>query len=265
MHIPTPKDGLAWVTGASSGIGAALAHKLAEEGWRVIITARSADKLEALAASSGGRLISMPGDTTDAEAMERLVQEAETTHGPIVRAIFNAGIYEPVLAEDFDLALVHKTFRVNLDGTVNALAPAMRRMIGRRGGQLVIVSSVTGYGGLPSSSAYGATKAGLINLAESLKFDLDKAGVTIQVVNPGFVDTPATATNNFPMPFIVSADVAARRMVEAMAKGGFEITFPKRFTYGLKVLGLLPYPLYFKAVSSFTGWSKRPLGESVKK
>lgn len=265
MNIPKASDGIAWVTGASSGIGAALAERLAKDGWKVAITARSEEKLNELAAKAPDQIIPAAGDITDAEAMEKLVADVEAKHGPIVRAVFNAGIYEPVMAEDFDLSLVHKTFRVNMDGTVNCLAPLMKRMIARKAGQLVIVSSVTGYGGLPSSSAYGATKAGLINMAESLKFDLDKAGVIIQVVNPGFVDTPATSTNNFPMPFIIPAEEAAERMVKGMEKAGFEITFPKRFTYGLKVLGLLPYGLYFKAVAGFTGWSKRPIGEPVKK
>ena len=267
MTIAAPQNKFAWITGASSGIGAALAVELANRGWKVAITARSADALQALADGyqGQGQLISAPGDITDQAQMAELVVKLEEAHGPIERAVFNAGIYEPVLAEDFDLELVHKTFRVNMDGTVNCLAPVMARMTARKSGQLVIVSSVTGYGGLPSSAAYGATKAGLINLAESLKFDLDKQGVKIQVVNPGFVDTPATSTNNFPMPFLVSAKTAAMRMADGMEKDQFEITFPKRFTYGLKAINLLPYGLYFRAVAGFTGWNKRPVGEPVKK
>jgi len=266
MIIPTPDTGIAWVTGASSGIGEALAIKLADTGWTVAITARNAEKLESLAHDykGAGKLIAAPCDISNQHDIATLVANLQNKHGFIARAVFNAGIYEPVLAEDFDIELVHKTFRVNLDGTINCLALVMAEMTKRKSGQLVIVSSVTGYGGLPSSAAYGATKAALINLAESLKFDLDKQGVHIQVVNPGFVDTPATATNAFPMPFLVSADTAAERICAGMQSKAFEITFPKRFTYFLKAVNLLPYNLYFKAVAGFTGWKKRPVGESVK-
>jgi NAD(P)-dependent dehydrogenase (short-subunit alcohol dehydrogenase family) len=128
-------------------------------------------------------------------------------------------------------------------------------------GQIAIVSSVTAYGGLPTSAAYGATKAALTTMAESLKFDLDKMNITIQAVHPGFVDTPATRGNPFPMPALMDVEDAARRIVAGLGKPGFEITFPRRFTYMLKLLGLLPYPLYFRALNRFTGWSKRPLGK----
>jgi NAD(P)-dependent dehydrogenase (short-subunit alcohol dehydrogenase family) len=130
---------------------------------------------------------------------------------------------------DFD-----KSFAVNLSGVVNGLVPAIDRMKARGRGQSAFVSSVTGYGGMPTSAAYGATKAALINMAESLKFDLDKFGVSIQVVNPGFVDTPATADNAFSMPALMQPDEAARRIAQGLKSGSFEITFPRRFTYVLK-------------------------------
>ncbi|MEQ8739283.1 MAG: SDR family NAD(P)-dependent oxidoreductase, partial [Hoeflea sp.] len=156
--------------------------------------------------------------------------------------------------EDFD-----KTFAVNLSGVVNGLVPAIERMKARGRGQLAIVSSVTGYGGLPTSAAYGATKAALINLAESLKFDLDKLGVRIQVICPGFVDTPATADNAFTMPALMQPGDAASRIASGLKSSSFEITFPRRFTYVLKALQFLPYGAYFGLINAATGWKKRPL------
>lgn len=248
-----PADGVAWVTGASSGIGRALALHLAREGWTVHATARSAEALAALAAESGGRIVAAPGDVTDPAAMAALVAGIEA-RAPIALAVLNAGIYLPVRGEALDRDDFARTFAVNLDGTVNALLPLLDAMKPRRAGQVAIVSSVTGYGGLPTSAAYGASKAALINLAESLKFDLDRLGIRIQVVNPGFVETPATAQNAFPMPALMKVDEAAARIVRGLAGSGFEITFPRRFTYVLKALGLLPYRLYFPLVARITGW-----------
>ena len=132
-------------------------------------------------------------------------------------------------------------------------------MKARGRGQVAIVSSVAGYGGLPTSAAYGATKAALINMAESLKFDLDKLGVRIQVINPGFVDTAATASNPFSMPALLQPEEAARRIARGLKSSSFEITFPRRFTYVLKALKVLPYPAYFAIMNSATKWKKRPL------
>lgn len=252
----------AWVTGASSGIGRAVALELARRGVRVAATARRADELAALASEAsgmGGAVTPLQGDVTDAGAMAKVVEDAAAALGPIDLAVLNAGLYLPVRAEPFDLGAVRKTFDVNLTGTANCLAAVLPHMTTRRAGRVVIVASVAGYGGLPNSAAYGATKAALINLAESLKFDLDHAGVAIQVANPGFVDTPATKKNPFKMPALLPVEEAAREIVRGIARGGFEITFPKRFTYVLKALRVLPYPLYFRLVARATGWDrKRP-------
>ena len=250
---------VAWVTGASSGIGRAVALELAASGVKVAATARRADELATLeveALARGGVVTGFSGDVTDADAMASLAGEIAASLGPIDLAVLNAGLFIPVKAEPFDLGAFRKTFDVNLGGTVNCVAAVLPGMTARRSGNVVIVASVTGYGGLPSSAAYGATKAALINMAESLKFDLDKLGVGIQVANPGFVDTPATKKNKFVMPALMPVDEAARRIVRGLGKG-FEITFPRRFTYVLKALRLLPYPLYFRLVAKATGWDKK--------
>jgi NAD(P)-dependent dehydrogenase (short-subunit alcohol dehydrogenase family) len=249
----TPADGVAWITGASTGIGRETARQLASEGWTVWASARDASALDALAADSGGRIVAAPGDVTDAAAMADIVARIEASGRPLALAILNAGIYLPVSADSLTVDVFQRSFAVNLSGTVNGLVPAIAAMKPRRLGQVAVVSSVTAYGGLPTSSAYGATKAGLTNMAESLKFDLDRMGILIQVVHPGFVETPATDANSFPMPFIVKVDEAARRIRAGLRRGGFEITFPKRFTWALKALNLLPYPLYFALVGRTTG------------
>ncbi|MCD7111640.1 SDR family NAD(P)-dependent oxidoreductase [Rhizobium sp. DKSPLA3] len=258
--IARPEHGLAWVTGASSGIGRALALKLVAEGFGVVVTARSHDKLVALQreATGPGRVIVLDGDVTDPQDMERVIASIEYDHGTLALVALNAGVFKPVHGEDLHLEDFQETFSVNLNGVVNCLLPAIRHMKARGQGQIAIVSSVTGYGGLPTSGAYGATKAALINMAESLKFDLDKQGIRIQVVNPGFVDTPATKENAFPMPALVSPDEAAGAIVSGLQGSGFEITFPKRFTYVLKFINILPYWLYFPLVNAATGWKKRP-------
>lgn len=261
-YTATPSDGSAWVTGASSGIGRALALDLAGEGFTVHATARGEDalaELERQSAQLKGKIIAAPGDVTDAEAMEAIAVRIDAEGNGLALAVFNAGVYLPVYGEALKVADFDRSFSVNLSGVVNGLVPAIARMKARGRGQIAIVSSVTGYGGMPTSAAYGATKAALINMAESLKFDLDKIGVRIQVINPGFVDTPATADNAFSMPALMQPEDAARRIARGLKSGAFEITFPRRFTYVLKALQLLPYPAYFAVMNAATGWKKRPL------
>lgn len=262
-----PQDGAAWVTGASSGIGREVAKSLAARGYRVIATARSVDKLNTLASEGKGlpgEIIAMPGDVTDETAMAQLVAQIGTEHGGLALAVFNAGLFLPARGERLSVDQFEQTFAVNVMGVVKGLVPAISAMAARGGGQVAIVSSVTGYGGLPLSGAYGASKAALINMAESLKFDFDKMNIRIQVVNPGFVDTPATENNPFPMPALMDVDQAAERIASGLETGGFEITFPRRFTWFLKVMAKLPYPLYFRLVGKGTGWNKRPLKSESK-
>lgn len=262
--VARPEHGIVWISGASSGIGRALALKLAGEGYKVAVTARDHEKLAELQAEASGLpggIIVLDGDVTDAEDMEHVLASIEYEHGALALAIFNAGVYLPVHAEDLKLGDFEQSFAVNLQGVVNCLVPAVRHMKAKGQGQIAIVSSATGYGGLPTSAAYGATKAALINMAESLKFDLDKMGIRIQVINPGFVDTPATKQNDFPMPSLVSVEEAAAQISAGLKSQAFEITFPKRFTYVMKLLNLMPYSLYFWFLNRATGWHERPLSQ----
>lgn len=262
VYVAKPSDGVAWITGASSGLGYKAATLLAKQGWTVAATARSENELQKLeqeCAGYSGRVVAMAGDVTDQSQMVGICEKLVSDHGQIALVVLNAGVYLPLRANELKLADFDKTFAVNLNGVTNCLVPVLEHMRTSGRGQVAITSSVAGYGGLPTSAAYGATKAALTNMAASLKFDLDLMNIHIQIVHPGFIDTPATESNPFPMPFLMDVDDAARRLVKGLKSKSFEITFPKRFTYWLKAINLLPYPVYFWIVKRATGWgSKSP-------
>ncbi|MCR9060305.1 MAG: SDR family NAD(P)-dependent oxidoreductase [Rhodobacteraceae bacterium] len=259
--IAHPSHGVAWVTGASSGIGHALALDLANEGWRVVVTARSEKALQELSCKAQempGEIIALPGDVRNTQLMKEHCNAIEQEFGGVALLVANAGIYLPQDGLNADVEAFRTSFDVNLMGTVNVVLPAIDAMKERGRGQIAIVSSVAGYRGLPTSAAYGASKAALINFAESLKFDLDLAGIRIQLINPGFVDTPATRSNPFPMPHLITTGEAAREILDGMKHPTrFEIAFPKAFVRQLKALGLLPYRAYFSLVARTTGWNKK--------
>lgn len=271
VQSPTPNDGVAWITGASSGIGYALALQLAAEGWTVAATARSADKLDQLVADShtqtkaqnkaqskgktAGKVHAYAGDVSNADAMADIVAQIEQDLGPIALGVLNAGIYLPVKGEAPDFDRFKRSFDVNVLGTAACLTALNPRLCSRRKGQIAIVSSATGFGGMPTASAYGASKAALINMAECLKIELDRWGVKVQIVTPGFVETPAQDDNHFPKPAMVTAQTAARRIVKGLKSAAFEITFPKRFTMALQMIYALPKDWYLALVTRQTKWS----------
>lgn len=248
-----PQDGVAWVTGASSGIGAAVALELARRGWTVAVTARRIDGLEAVARQAEGlpgRIVAHTGDVTNARGMRSTVETIEAIHGPLALAFLNAGIapqsrtVEPVNGEN-----VAEAISVNLVGVANGLSPALRSMMKRGRGQVAVNASLVGYRGLPGAAAYGASKAAAIHLCESLRFDCEAAGVRLQVVNPGFIDTPMTRQNRFAMPFLMTVEEGAGRIVDGFERGGFEIAFPRRLAWLLKIGRCLPYGAYFALMS----------------
>ena len=251
-----PQDGLCWVTGASSGIGEKLVERLVKTGWTVAVTARSEDKLKALEAAHPGKVIAAPADISDAEAVKAAVERLESEHGPIARAILNAGIYIPIELPDARFEDYAKTFAVNLNGTAACLCAITPRMAERQSGQIAIVSSATAFGGMPTASAYGASKAALVNMAECYRLELHRHGVLVQAITPGFVETPAQDDNEFPKPFMISADKAARRIVAGLTTQRFEITFPRRFTWVLKAIYALPRGWHINLVRKQTGWNK---------
>ncbi len=250
-----PRDGVAWVTGASSGIGHALALRLARDGWTVAASARRREALERLAetaAKTGGTVLVHACDVTDLEQVRTIVA-AITAERPIALAVLNAGAYTPDTFEDFDLDAVRKTVDLNVMGTVQCLEALRPHWVERKRGHLAVVASVAGYRGLPRALSYSATKAALISLCETLKFDFDRLGLKVQVINPGFVKTPATDQNDFKMPFLIPADQAADEIVAGLRRDSFEIAFPKPFAFIMKRLRNLPNSLYFPAVRKTTG------------
>lgn len=248
--------GLVWITGASSGVGEGLALSFARDGYRVAASARNVEALAGLERQSPN-IKAFPVDVTDADAMDAVAGEIERTLGPIDLAILNAGIFQPMTASRYDAAKARRSMEVNYFGVVNGLGPVMRSMIERGGGHIAIVSSVAGFRGLPKGAAYAPTKAALISLAESLYADLKLKGVRLTIINPGFIATPMTAPNTFPMPFIVTLDEAVAAIRRGLArKGGFEIVFPGRMAVMMKTLRVLPYRLYFWLVGKI---SKREL------
>lgn len=253
-----PADGVAWITGGSSGIGEALARRLAGQGWTVVISARSADKLKTIADgyTGKGRIVAHAVDLTDARGVEDTVREIETGHGAIALAVLNAGIYLSISAEKPSFEDYKKTFDVNLSGTAACLCALTPLMSARRSGQIAIVSSATSFGGMPTSSAYGASKAALVNMAACLRIELHRFGVLCQVITPGFVETPAQDDNAFPKPFMISASEAAKRIAAGLKSKRFEITFPRRFTWALKAIYALPYSWSLGLVRKQTGWDK---------
>jgi NAD(P)-dependent dehydrogenase (short-subunit alcohol dehydrogenase family) len=240
-----PADGIAWITGASAGIGRAVAEELARRGWQVAISARRAPELEAMAAANP-RFLAAPCDITDADSIAAAVAAIEARGRPIALAVLNAGTYIPTEIEKFDLKEWRQQIEVNLNGTAACLAALLPGMLARKSGQIGIVASVSGYRGLPRAGAYGATKAALINLAESMRLELAPRGVCVSLINPGFIRTPLTDRNDFPMPFLMEVEPAARRLVDGLESGRFETTFPRRFTWLLKLLRVLPYAMYFR-------------------
>lgn len=245
MDHSTRSPGIAWITGAGTGIGRALAHRMAKEGWTIAISARTRSDLDALAAEAPGKIHPYPLDVTDADAVNQTANAIAAELGTIDLAIFNAGTYHRTSATNFDVSKFASMVELNIMGTLHCLSSVIPTMIARRGGHIAVVASVSGYVGLPGASGYGATKAALINLCESLKPELDAEGVQLQLINPGFVKTPLTDKNDFPMPFLIEVDDAVEQIVTGLKSTRFEIAFPWQMTLAIKSLRNVPHWLKF--------------------
>ena len=245
-----------WLVGASTGIGLATAERLHSLGARVVVSARTQTALDVFArAHPGSQALAL--DVADRDAVARAAREVVARHGRIDMVVYCAGVFKPITATAFDLDEALRQLQINYVGALHLLAAVLPQLLEQaRGGgdaHLSLVSSVTGYRGLPTALGYGPTKAALINLAQTLYLDLGRKGVGVSLVNPGYVDTPATAQNDYHMPALIGPDEAARQMVRGWERGEFEIHFPKRFTRALKLAGLLSDRLYFAGVHRVTG------------
>ncbi|PKU22267.1 SDR family NAD(P)-dependent oxidoreductase [Telmatospirillum siberiense] len=237
-----------WLTGAGTGIGEALARRLAADGHTVIASGRRLEPLAELARRQPG-ITPLAVDVTDRAAITEVVSGM----GGVDTAILCAGIHTPTPARSFDAAVVRELMETNLMGAVHCVEALLPAMIERGRGHLVLVASVAGYRGLPTAGGYSASKAGLIALAESLKLDLDGSGVRVSLINPGFVDTPLTRRNPFPMPDLITSEQAADAILRGLQTGRFETAFPPRFALAMKILRLLPDRLYFALMHKATG------------
>ena len=240
----------AWITGASSGLGLELAKRLEGEVAHVTISARSKGKLERVSKASPA-IDAYPLDVTDAKAVATTLAKIEKAAGPIDLAILNAGVWHIMESDSMDLEKIRNALDVNYMGVVNCIDALLPGMLKRGSGHIAIVASVAGYRGLPKAIAYGPTKAALINLAETLHAELEPHGVLVSVVNPGFIDTPMTEDNDFPMPGIIPVEEAATLFLKGLKARKFEIAFPKGFVFWMKALRRAPYLLFFWIMRTF--------------
>jgi NAD(P)-dependent dehydrogenase (short-subunit alcohol dehydrogenase family) len=252
-------DGLRiWLTGASTGIGAALVDPLIRRGARVAITARRSDLLDAIvtahARGAPSPILAVPADVTDRDAVTAAARRIEAAWGGIDLAIFNAG---GSVAADPQSAIRNPQFRaddytatmtLNYFSVVYGIDAVLPGMLARGSGHIAAVASLAGYRPIPVTGAYGTSKAAVIYLLDSLRFDLEPRGVRVTVINPGFVRTPLTARNAFKMPFLVEAGDAAERIVRGLERGKMEIHFPAPLSWTMKLMRILPYPWYVQVI-----------------
>ncbi|HSS67737.1 MAG TPA: SDR family NAD(P)-dependent oxidoreductase [Nocardioidaceae bacterium] len=248
---PSLDSSRVWITGASSGIGAALAEELVDRHAVVAVSARRQDRLDEL---SRGRMTVVPLDVTDHQAVLDAADQVREQIGDIDVAVLNAGIWEQTDVRNWDADAFRRHVEVNLLGVNSCIAAVLPRMLQRDAGTIVIVSSVAGYRGIPQAEAYGATKAALINLAESMRADLAPTGVNVQWISPGFVKSELTDENSFSMPFLIEADDAAKAIADGIESGRPETVFPLPMAVTMKLLDLVPHRLWapiWKRTSSF--------------
>lgn len=243
-----------WLVGASSGIGQATAARLHALGARVAVSGRQAAALEAFVAAHPGSL-ALPVDATEPGALQAAHDRlrAWSPEGRLDLVAYCAGHYQPMRAQDFDLDEALRHLRVNYEGALRLLDVVLPTLRAQGQGHLSLVASVAGYRGLPKALAYGPTKAALHNLADGLYLDLAPQGIGVSVVNPGFVQTPMTAGNDFTMPALLTPAQAAEAIVRGWERGHYEIHFPRRFTLWLKLMQHLPHAWYFPLVKRGTG------------
>ncbi len=232
-----------WITGASSGIGKAVAEKFANEGWKVAVSARRKELLDELAKNQN--ITSFPLDVTDRAQINEVFKKILNEFGDLNLCLFSSGTYEPKDEQRIDPDKIKNVMSVNFLGVIDCVKSVEDYFKNKKSGHISIVSSIASYRGLPNSSGYGPSKAALTNFSESIYFDFKKHGVRISIVSPGFIKTPLTDKNEFPMPFLKTPEYAAEKIFSGLIKSNsFEIHFPKGLTLTLKFLRILPYRLY---------------------
>lgn len=245
------KNQIVWIIGASSGIGSALARELNARGAILALSARRKDELDKLHAELGGNHKVFLLDTTNADMTLRAAQAIRASFAQIDKVIFLAAAYAPMRLDGLDIAVTKGIVDVNLTGAFNlihAVLPILQTQKSKS--QLALCGSVAGYIGLPCGQPYSATKAAIINMAESLRAEC-KDSIDVKLISPGFVRTPMTDKNDFDMPMIIEPEQAAKEIADGLLSRRFEIHFPKKFTVLLKILRLLPYALSLRITQNF--------------
>ena len=238
-----------WITGASSGIGKALAIKFAENNWIVAASARRENLLDELKLINEN-IHSFPLDVNEIDKCKLTSKKIIERFGNIDICVFGTGMHDPKSEKKFNLEKIREIMEVNYFGTMNSINSVYEYFSEKQNGQISIISSVAGYRGLPAAGAYCASKAALTSFAESLYFDMQMKNVHVSLISPGFIKTPMTDQNDFPMPMIKSPEFAAEQIYIGLTKKtGFEIHFPKAFTFFLKFLRILPNSIYFKLIN----------------
>jgi short-subunit dehydrogenase len=268
-------DARVWITGASSGIGEALVDAFARRGARIALTARRADRLQAIASRNAGRaapgaetipprLLVVPADVTDRRAVSAAAREIEAAWGAIDLALFNAGgstaraeseagdPHAAIPVPRFDASDYAETMTLNYFSVVYGVAAVLPGMLARGSGHIAAVASLAGYRALPAAGAYGASKSAVIHMLDTLRFQVEPHGVRVSVINPGFVRTPLTARNSFHMPFLIEASVAAERIVAGLERGRREIHFPAPMSWMMKLFRILPYGVYARMMKAMS-------------
>jgi NAD(P)-dependent dehydrogenase (short-subunit alcohol dehydrogenase family) len=229
-----------WLTGASSGIGAALAELLLQRGHRLALSARTAEPLRALAARYPGQVLVAPGDLGDAAQVRAIGERIAQLWGALDTVVLNAGTCEYVEVQSFEAAMIERVVRANLFSASYCIEAALPLLRLGREPHLVGIGSAVTYLPLPRAEAYGASKAGMRYLLEALRVDLAAEGIAVTLVSPGFVDTPLTQNNDFPMPMRWPVAKAARHIAERLEQRPYEIAFPGPFIAILRLLAHLP-------------------------
>lgn len=237
-----PAPGRYWLVGASEGLGRALAEAMSRAGYELVLSARSTDRLESLAAALPGRADVVPLDVTSAQSCAAAADAA----GQVDGLVYIAAVYWPMRAQDWNGAQVAAMCDINLTGAARILDPVLPEMIRRDAGHLVFVGSLAGFRGLPGAVGYAASKAGLMGMAESLHADLRRTGVRVQLANPGFIRTRLTDLNDFPMPFLMEPEAAAARILAHMESKRFACSFPRPFSWLFRLAQFLPDGLYYR-------------------
>ena len=228
-----------WIVGASEGLGRAVAEKLSSAGASLVLSARSEDRLQELAEEIGGAEV-VPVDVTDTGSVEAAAKAV----GEIDGLLYCVGTYEPMKATEWKTDAVLTMAETNFTGAIRVIGAVLPGFVAREAGRLVLVGSLSGFRGLPGAIGYGASKAGLMHLAENLLADLHGTGVKVQRVNPGFIDTRLTRKNDFKMPQLMQPEEAAEKVMEAIRSGRFSTSFPAPFSWLFTAGSHLPLSLF---------------------